>query len=170
MLSLIPVQYRLAAALLLAIGCYAAGGWTAWRWKTMEAKAAQAEAIAETIKVERQQALITADIARASAYAEAGIHTVTMQIIKEVPRYVSRKADAACVVPRGFVLVHDAAARNLPVAADATGESYDTPGGVALSDVASTVADNYDQCNTWRNQVIWWQEWARRHGLVTGEP
>ncbi|MFX7930435.1 hypothetical protein ABTK36_19965, partial [Acinetobacter baumannii] len=31
-------------------------------------------------------------------------------IIKEVPRYVPVQADAACVVPRGFVRLHDAAA------------------------------------------------------------
>ncbi len=31
-------------------------------------------------------------------------------IIKEIPRYVPIQADASCVVPRGFVRLHDAAA------------------------------------------------------------
>lgn len=37
-------------------------------------------------------------------------------ITKEVPIYVSQAADSACVVPAGFVRVHDAGAHNLPVA------------------------------------------------------
>lgn len=69
-------------------------------------------------------------------------------IIKEVPVYVSAKADAACTVNAGFVRVHDlaAAARPLP-APDIAGAANEAGSGVALSTVAETVAGNYTSCN-----------------------
>ncbi|WP_412023363.1 hypothetical protein [Burkholderia cepacia] len=73
-------------------------------------------------------------------------------IIKEVPVYVDREADRACVVPVGFVRVHDAAVANMPVgdpgSADAASSS------VALSAVAATVAGNYTTCHENAEQLI----------------
>ncbi|WP_052477627.1 hypothetical protein, partial [Ralstonia solanacearum] len=63
-------------------------------------------------------------------------------IIKEIPRYVPIQADAACVVPRGFVRLHDAAATG-SVPDPGTGDADAAPSGVALSSVAAAVADNY---------------------------
>ncbi|WP_057395573.1 hypothetical protein, partial [Ralstonia solanacearum] len=63
-------------------------------------------------------------------------------IIKEIPRYVPIQADAACVVPRGFVRLHDAAAAG-SVPDPGTGDADAAPSGVALSSVAAAVADNY---------------------------
>ncbi|MGD7330267.1 hypothetical protein, partial [Ralstonia pseudosolanacearum] len=63
-------------------------------------------------------------------------------IIKEIPRYVPIQADASCVVPRGFVRLHDAAAADA-VPDPGAGDADAAPSGVALSAVAGTVADNY---------------------------
>lgn len=67
-------------------------------------------------------------------------------LIKEVPVYVSAKADAACTVNAGFVRLHDAAAKSLP-APDPAGDADAAPSGVALSAVAATTAENYTACN-----------------------
>ncbi|AJC15140.1 hypothetical protein [Pandoraea sputorum] len=62
-------------------------------------------------------------------------------IIQKVPLYVTAQADAACIVPVGFVRLHDAAATN--TAPDDPSDSDARPSGVALSTVAATVADKY---------------------------
>ncbi|MGO1069241.1 hypothetical protein [Lysobacter sp. CA199] len=81
-------------------------------------------------------------------------------ITKEIPIYVTPTADAACTVPVGFVRLHDAAAANEP-----TGPSPGHPdapsAGVALSDVAGVVADNYAACHANAEQVIGLQDYVR---------
>ncbi|WP_176038886.1 hypothetical protein [Burkholderia multivorans] len=73
-------------------------------------------------------------------------------IIKEVPVYVDREADRACLVPLGFVRVHDAAAANVPVGDPGSADA--AAAGVALSAVAATVADNYTTCHENAEQLI----------------
>lgn len=73
-------------------------------------------------------------------------------IIKEVPVYVDREADRACVVPVGFVRVHDAAVANMPVGDPGSADA--APSGVALSAVAATVAGNYTTCHENAEQLI----------------
>ena len=81
-------------------------------------------------------------------------------ITKEIPIHVTPTANAACTVPAGFVRLHDAAAANEP-----TGPSPGNPdapaAGVALSDVAGAVADNYAACHANAAQVIGLQEYVR---------
>ncbi|WP_034196660.1 hypothetical protein [Burkholderia cenocepacia] len=73
-------------------------------------------------------------------------------IIKEVPVYVDHEADRACVVPVGFVRVHDSAAANVPVGDPGSADA--APSGVALSAVAATVAGNYTTCHENAEQLI----------------
>lgn len=73
-------------------------------------------------------------------------------IIKEVPVYVDREADRACVVPVGFVRVHDGAASNVPVGDPGSADA--APSGIALSAVAATVAGNYTTCHENAEQLI----------------
>lgn len=75
-------------------------------------------------------------------------------IIKEVPVYVSPKADAACAVNTGFVRLHDAAATgvDLPPTGNASAAN-DAPSGVALSAVAATNVANYTACNANAEQL-----------------
>lgn len=82
------------------------------------------------------------------------VREVGATIIREVPRYVSIEADRACVVPVGFVRVHDAAAAGVPPAAEGAGDADAPAPGVALSTVAATVADNYTTCHAIAEQVI----------------
>lgn len=83
-------------------------------------------------------------------------------IIKEVPVYVSQTADAQCVIPAGFVRVHDQSANGVPEPAR---DSDASPSGVALSAVAETVAGNYGTCRETAEQLKALQDWVREtHG------
>lgn len=79
-------------------------------------------------------------------------------IVKEVPVYVTPEADAACVVPRGFVRVHDGAAANsIPGPAES---ADDAPAGIALSAVAEVVAENYGTYHEIAEQLKALQKWV----------
>lgn len=85
-------------------------------------------------------------------------------IIKEVPVYVSKASDAACIVPVGFERLHDAAGANVPPVPDPAGRSNDAPSGIPLS----TVADNYEAGHLNAEQLKALQEWAREvHAIAT---
>lgn len=87
-------------------------------------------------------------------------------IIKRVPVYVSEKADRACVVPAGFVRLHDAAAHALP-APEPAGAADEAPAHVGLSAVAATTAGNYAKCNANAEQLKRLQELLRQYELIT---
>lgn len=82
------------------------------------------------------------------------VRTVGATITKEVPRYVTVEADRACVVPVGFVQLHDAAAAGVPPAATGAGNPDAPAAGIALSAVAETVAGNYTTCQETAEQLI----------------
>lgn len=76
------------------------------------------------------------------------VQVVTKQgkdIIREIPVYITKAADAACVIPVGFVRVHDAAASGIPLAEPAPGDN-DAASQVNLSTVGETVTRNYTGC------------------------
>lgn len=85
-------------------------------------------------------------------------------LIKEVPVYVSAKADAACTVNAGFVRLHDAAATgaDVPAAGPARGAD-EKPSGIALSAVAETVVGNYTDCRANAEQLSKLQEYVRQY-------
>ncbi len=90
-------------------------------------------------------------------------------IIKEVPRYVPAQADAACVVPRGFVRLHDAAAAGT-VPDSGAGDADAAASGVALSAVAGTVAGNYTDSHANSAQLSTLQQALRDQGVtIIGE-
>lgn len=100
--------------------------------------------------------VITRYVDRVQYVREAGA-----TIVKEVPIYVTPEADRACSVPVGFVRLHDAAAENRPLAGPA-GDPDAPAAGIALSTVASTVADNYTSCHAIREQLIGLQDAVRQ--------
>ena len=83
-------------------------------------------------------------------------------IIKEVPVYVSAKADAACIVNAGFVRLHDAGAKSLP-APDPAGYADEASSGIALSTVAATTVENYTSCNANAEQLTMLQALLREY-------
>jgi len=83
--------------------------------------------------------------------------------LKEVKKYVTAKADAGCIITAGFVRMHNKplAGADAGVPENQSGD-VDAPSGVALSTVASTVADNYVECEERGRILKLWQDWYPR--------
>lgn len=156
-LSLVPVPYRililtLLAATLFGFGWLKGADHVQGQWDAATGKQSLQVATVEKDQAEATVQVVTEYIDRVKIVRQAG-----ETIIKEVPVYVSAQADAACLVPRGFVRLHDAAAQG--VVPEPTGNSDAFPAGVALSTVAGTVAENYTACRANAEQLIALQSW-----------
>ena len=127
-----------------------------------QAQLRDARAIADSAKITTQ--VVTQYVDRVRVVREVGT-TIT----KEVPVYVTAKADAACAVPVGFVRLHDAAAEGR-VPEPAAGDPDAPAPGLALSAVADTVADNYTTCHANAEQLIALQAWVRQHSPPEPSP
>lgn len=151
----------LALALLVALGGVYAFGRHDGKEREQQAQAARVEAArVKLAKVETKAANISTDVATKAEARQVEIRTVTRTIVQKVTEYVPAKADAACVVPRGFVVLHDAAARGVPPL-PGTASGADEPSDVPLSSVASTVADNYGACHADQARLGDLQSWLR---------
>lgn len=79
-------------------------------------------------------------------------------IVKEVPVYVTEKSDAECVIPTGFVFIHNAAAADKPLPRT-TGDVNEEASGIVLSDVASAITLNYTEYHKVATQLESLQNW-----------
>lgn len=149
-----------------------AGAYKVMSWRMQAAEAAHAievvKAEAHTIEIERKAAEESGKAEAALQTARAQVRTVTQTIVKKVPLYVPAQADARCAIPRGFVLLHDAAAagRALPDVPGAPAGADDGPAGVALSAVADTLAQNYGSYADVVAQLKTLQGWVRAQQAV----
>ena len=156
-LSLVPMPYRLLilgiiAAALFGLGWLKGEGHVQDQWDAATSKQSFTAARVEKAQAQATVQVVTEYVDRVKIVRQAG-----ETIIKEVPVYVSTEADAACVLPRGFVRLHDAAAAGrVPQTA---GNTDAAPAGITLSAVASTVADNYERCHENTEQLKSLQEW-----------
>ena len=147
-------------ALLAAIGCGAI-------WQEHRVTTAQAER--DTARAERDSALasagsekITTKVVTQYVDRVQVVREVGATITKEIPVYVTAKADAACPVPVGIVRLHDAAAEG-HVPEPAAGDPDAPATGLALSAVADTVAGNYTTCHQTAAQLTALQAWVEAH-------
>lgn len=157
----------IVAALLMA-----AGGLAWWATSTYNAavrRADKAEATAATLRKQLDNTKSATVTVTQFVDRERVIRLKGDTIIKEVPRYVPVQADAACVVPRGFVRLHDAAAAGALPDSD-TGDTDSAPSGIALSAVAGTVAANYADCHVDAARLSSLQQTLRDQGVtIIGE-
>ena len=154
-----PFLYRLLGGLAFIAAVFFAGLITGREQIQDKWDAAKIKASVKVAETKEQQAEATVKVV--TEYVDrVQIQRVAGQtIIKEVPVYVPAEADAACVLSRGFVRLHDAAAAgSLP---EPAGGSDAAPAGIALSAVASTVADNYERCHETGEQLTALQAWIR---------
>jgi hypothetical protein len=84
------------------------------------------------------------------------VQTVTRTLVQKVPVYVPAAADSKCVVPVGFVQLHDLAATGVPGPA---GGPVEAASGVQLSTVLGTVVGNYGIAQDWRAEALGWRAW-----------
>lgn len=99
-------------------------------------------------------------------------------IDREKSRHVSKAADAACVIPRGFVRDHNADVPGAPASPDLpqpqTGD--DLPSGLVLSRVDTVVGHNYGECKKLLAERASAEEqryqsclaWDKRFNVVSG--
>lgn len=90
------------------------------------------------------------------------VRTNTVYLTKEIPDAIPAVADAACVVPVGFVRLHDAAASGLPSVPSPAGLPDESPSGVQLSAVEQTVIANYGAGHETSEQLTALQDWVRK--------
>ena len=159
------------AVAVLALLAVVAGlaWWATGRYNAAVDRANKAEATATELRTQLTNA--TAATVTVTQYVdrERVIRLKGDTIIKEVPRYVPAQADAACVVPRGFVRLHDAAASGT-VPDSGAGDTDAAPSGVALSTVAGTVTGNYTDSHANSEQLRTLQQALRDQGVtIIGE-
>lgn len=170
LLSIVPLPYRLLALALLAVALIGFGwvkgaGHVQSEWDAANTRQALQVSVVKQRQAEATVQVVTKYVDRVKIVRETGA-----TIVKEVPVYVSPEADAACVLPRGFVRLHDAAAAGrVP---EPAGGSDAAPAGIALSTVAGTVADNYERCHENAEQLIGLQAWITeiKKAAETGGP
>lgn len=111
--------------------------------------------------INAEQPKITEIIRKVYLPQEVKIKTVTQTIVKEVPVYVTKQDDSRCVINRGFVRLHDSAAKGElpPGPAGDDGE----PSGAQLSTVSSTTTGNYGIANLCAVRLKEWQEWFTKN-------
>lgn len=151
-------QFGLAlAALALIAGFYGfARHQGANSIRKADEKATQAAKL-DLAKHEAAAANISATASSNLVQRQAQIITRTRTIVQKVKEYVPASADAQCVVPVGFVRLHDAAAAGT-VPTPASG-SDQAASGYGLSDVSRTVIQNYGVAFGWKSEALAWRDW-----------
>ncbi|MBB4726536.1 hypothetical protein [Xanthomonas arboricola] len=127
------------------------------RTERKQALDAKTAAIAERDSERASTKTVVEYVDRVQIVREAGA-TIT----REIPIYVTQKADAACAIPAGFVRLHDAAATGNPAGPPA-GDPDAPAAGITLSGIAGTVADNYTSCHATAAQLSALQNWIDLH-------
>jgi hypothetical protein len=149
----LPIQ--VISIIVLVFGVYMEGGISnqeKWEAKVAEVKLEMAKK--ETASAEVTTKVITKYVTKIEVVKEKG-----NEIIKQVPVYITKDADAKCDVPTGFVVLHDSASRNeVP---DPTRSIDATTSTVKISGVAETVTDNYTTYHQVAEQLKSLQEWIK---------
>lgn len=163
----------LIALILSSGGAYIYGYEHGHSIAILEQQAANAKAIAKAAEDARAlgiaEGTITFNVGKRIAEVQEKIVYRTITRIKEIPIYVTAKADAGCTIPVGFIRVLDDAATNRDPAEsvpDASGQSVDAPSGVNLSRVAATVSENYSKFWQVREQLIGLQAWVMQQAVL----
>jgi hypothetical protein len=81
------------------------------------------------------------------------VRTNTIHNVTEVPVYVTKIADARCVVPVGLVLHHNRAAAGLPVDSTPASGLVNADSGLAISEVETIITGNYGTAHQWRVEL-----------------
>jgi hypothetical protein len=119
---------------------------------------------AEIARIEKQSKEATARIEKEYITKQKVIKEKGEQIVKYVDRYVTKEADANCVIPSSVVELHNSAAKNeLP---DTTRVANESPSGVALSTTTKTIVENYNLFHELRQQLISLQDWIRQQQKI----
>jgi hypothetical protein len=168
--SLAP--WAILGGLAMVVGSFGAGVYFGHHYGWLQQEAAVSSASEAVIATTRQQSLATEQADEAFTSQQAKSQIVTQTIVKKVPVYVTKNANTRCVIPVGFVRLHDAAAGGVPLIPgsagqpDAAATNPDAASGNSLSDVASTVTNNYGTCHQIAQQLIDLQAWVSQQQAI----
>ena len=150
---------RIAAFVIALFGIHFEGGYmTEMEWR------ARVEALEAKVKVaEEKSAEVNTVIEKQYVDRVKVIKETANANIQYVDRVVA-KYDNLCTVSNAAVLLHDSASRN-EVARSSLGLDEGTS-SLKISDILSTVTDNYSTYYQVREQVIGWQQWYREQKKI----
>ena len=150
---------RVAAIVVALFGIYFEGGYmTEKEWR------ARVEALEAKVKVaEEKSAEVNTVIEKQYVDRVKVIKETANANIQYVDRVVA-KYDNLCTVSNAAVLLHDSASRN-EMARSSLGLDEGTS-SLKISDILSTVTDNYSTYYQVREQVIGWQQWYREQKKI----
>ena len=145
---------RTVGTILMIGSVYLYGGYGTemkWRAEAEKLKADMDRKVALSEKNSKQ--IITKYVTKTKVIKEKGD-----VIIKEVPKFITKDADAKCIIPKSFVMLHDSAAKNeVP---DSSKGIDETASGVKLSTVGETVTINYNNYHQLSEQLKALQDWV----------
>jgi hypothetical protein len=145
---------RTVGIVLLIGSVYLYGGYGTemkWRAEAAKLKADMDRKVALSEKSSKQ--IVTKYITKTKVVKEKGD-----VIVKKVTEYITKDADAKCVIPKSFVVLHDSAAKN-EVPDTSTGIDG-SPSGIKLSTVGETVTINYNNYHQLSEQLKALQDWV----------
>ena len=150
---------RIAAIVVALFGIYFEGGYmTEKEWR------ARVQELEDKVKVaEEKSAEVNTVIEKQYVDRVKVIKETANANIQYVDRVVA-KYDNLCTVSNAAVLLHDSASRN-EVARSSLGLDEGTS-SLKISDILSTVTDNYSTYYQVREQVIGWQQWYREQKKI----
>ena len=143
---------KTVGTLLLIGSVYLYGGYVTemkWRAEAAKLKADMDRKVALADKKSKQ--IVTKYVVQTKVIKEKG------DAIKKLSQHV-KEADAKCIVPKSFVLLHDSAAKNeVP---DTSAGIDGSPSGIKLSTVGETVTINYNNYHQLSEQLKALQDWV----------
>lgn len=134
-------------------------GFGVWRVMSWHEQAQQAKVITKTVKQIVYQDRVTEKVVTKYLATKATHAEETRTIIQEVPIYVSKEADARCVVNLGTVRLWNRAVHG--AVPDAAAGPDDAPSGLACSDLAKAFAEAAGQYDATADQLIALQGWIK---------
>ena len=148
------------STILMVCGVYLYGGYAVemeWRDRADQLQAEIDKKDAVSVQVTEK--IVTRYVDRVKIIKEKG-----NVIIKEVPKYITEKSDAECIIPQSYVVLHDSASNNeIPVT---TGGIDDTPSGLKLSTTLETVVGNYNLYYETAEQLKALQNWVKEQEKI----
>ncbi len=151
--------FRIAAFVIALFGIYFEGGYmTEMEWR------ARVEALEAKVKVaEEKSAEVNTVIEKQYVDRVKVIKETANANIQYVDRVVA-KYDNLCTLSNAAVMLHDSASRN-EVARSTIGLDEGTT-SLKISDILTTVTENYATYYQVREQVLGWQQWYREQKKI----
>jgi len=154
----LPIQ--VGSVIILAFGLFMEGGIS--NQEKWEARVAEVKL--EMAKKDAASAEATTKVVTKYVTVDRIVKEKGDAILKEIPKFISKDADAQCVVPNGFVVLHDSASRNeVP---DTTRGVDEGASKVKLSGIAETVTTNYTTFYQVSEQLKALQEWVKEQQSI----